>query len=165
MTVLVQKWSLGIMTLALLALAVVAIGGESVAASRYKEAQYTVLQTINKSIEIRGVYAPQLVAEVTVAGARNEAANKGFRQLFAYITGANTTQQSVAMTTPVVERPSGIHCHDHSRGGNPSQPGLGHSVLFAHPLHAKNHTKNPRMPILLFLVTQPKPWPLFALVA
>jgi D-arabinose 1-dehydrogenase-like Zn-dependent alcohol dehydrogenase len=105
MTVLVQKLSLGIMTLALIAIAVVAMGGESMAASRYAEAQYRVVQTLRQSIEIRE-YAPQLVAEVTVAGSRNEAANKGFRQLFAYITGANTTQQSVAMTTPVVEKQS-----------------------------------------------------------
>ncbi|MDH4379560.1 MAG: heme-binding protein [Vampirovibrionales bacterium] len=68
----------------------------------YKEAQYAIVQTLSKSIEIRE-YAPQLVAEVTVPGARNDAANSGFRQLFAYITGANTSKQSVAMTTPVVE--------------------------------------------------------------
>jgi hypothetical protein len=78
-------------------------------AAAYKEAQYTVLQTLNpstgQSIEIRE-YAPQLVADVTVSGPRSEAANSGFRQLFAYITGANTSQQSVAMTTPVVEAKS-----------------------------------------------------------
>jgi hypothetical protein len=74
-------------------------------AAAYKEAQYTVVRTLSQSIEIRE-YAPQLVADVTVAGERNEAANSGFRQLFAYITGANTTQQSVAMTTPVTEKPA-----------------------------------------------------------
>jgi hypothetical protein len=46
---------------------------------------------------------PELVAaEVRVAGDRNAAANAGFRQIAAYIFGANTTKRSIAMTAPVV---------------------------------------------------------------
>jgi hypothetical protein len=46
-------------------------------------------------------YAPQLVAEVTVKGTRDEAVGKGFRLLADYIFGGNLPQEKLAMTTPV----------------------------------------------------------------
>jgi hypothetical protein len=48
-------------------------------------------------------YPALIAAEVRVAGERNAAASAGFRQLAAYIFGANTTKKSIAMTAPVVQ--------------------------------------------------------------
>ena len=89
----------------------------------HKKAEYKVLETLTKSIEIRE-YAPQLVADVIVPGARIEAAEEGFPQLFDYIDGANRPSiamastkinkdkestksgETIHMTVPVVEVPS-----------------------------------------------------------
>ncbi len=55
------------------------------------------------AFEVRD-YPQLIVAEVTVAGAQKDAANKGFRLLAAYIFGANTHTQAVAMTAPVAQQ-------------------------------------------------------------
>ena len=53
-------------------------------------------------------YPALVVAEVSVTGSRDAAANAGFRLLAGYIFGGNTRRQSIAMTAPVVqERSSG----------------------------------------------------------
>ncbi|OQW70386.1 MAG: heme-binding protein [Proteobacteria bacterium ST_bin13] len=52
-------------------------------------------------------YPALVVAEVSVAGDRKEAASKGFRLLAGYIFGGNTTKQKIAMTAPVVQAPAG----------------------------------------------------------
>lgn len=49
-------------------------------------------------------YAPLIVAEVTTSGARDDAANAGFRLLADYIFGNNTSQQKLAMTAPVQQQ-------------------------------------------------------------
>jgi hypothetical protein len=49
-------------------------------------------------------YPSLVVAEVTVAGDQKEAASQGFRLLADYIFGANTQQQSIAMTAPVAQQ-------------------------------------------------------------
>jgi SOUL heme-binding protein len=51
-------------------------------------------------------YAGYCVAETEVAGSRTDAGNAGFRVLAKYIFGANQSQQSIAMTAPVVQAPS-----------------------------------------------------------
>lgn len=56
--------------------------------------------------EIR-VYAPRIVAEVTVRGARREAINAGFRALAGYIFGGNADGQKIAMTVPVDQADKG----------------------------------------------------------
>jgi hypothetical protein len=56
--------------------------------------------------EIRD-YPALVTAEVSVGGSRDEASNAGFRLLAAYIFGANTRRQSIAMTAPVVQERAG----------------------------------------------------------
>lgn len=55
------------------------------------------------AFELR-TYAPLVAAEVTVEGRRWEAANRGFRPLADYIFGANTPNETIAMTAPVAQR-------------------------------------------------------------
>ncbi len=52
------------------------------------------------AFEVRD-YPSLVVAEVTVPGDQNQAANRGFRILAGYIFGANRQHRSVAMTAPV----------------------------------------------------------------
>jgi hypothetical protein len=70
----------------------------------YELPPYTVLAK-EKQAEIRQ-YAPQLMAEVTVEGDREEAVSAGFRILAAYIFGDNESAAVVAMTTPVTQEPA-----------------------------------------------------------
>lgn len=54
------------------------------------------------------VYAPMIVAEVTVeAPSIEDAASQGFRPLANYIFGANAPRQKIAMTSPVTAAPKG----------------------------------------------------------
>lgn len=48
-------------------------------------------------------YPGHLLAEVITEGAFEDAGNKAFRYLFAYIAGENRSSQKVAMTAPVVQ--------------------------------------------------------------
>ncbi len=64
-----------------------------------EEPKYTV-KSSNKIYEIR-TYKAHLIAKTTVEGKMNEALNKGFRRIAAFIFGKNSSQKSVAMTTPV----------------------------------------------------------------
>lgn len=64
-----------------------------------EEAPYEV-ETRDGHFEIRQ-YAPQVVAETVVEGTQGEAGNKAFGALFGYISGANRSRQTIAMTAPV----------------------------------------------------------------
>ncbi|MGD9411598.1 MAG: heme-binding protein, partial [Desulfobacterales bacterium] len=64
-----------------------------------EKAKYTVLEK-KDGFEIRK-YDPQIVAETFVEGDLEKAGNEGFRRLYAYISGENTTKQSISMTAPV----------------------------------------------------------------
>jgi hypothetical protein len=77
----------------------------SLADSDVEHARYSVVAS-DGSIEIRD-YAPQIVAETTVAGERDEAIREGFRRLAGYIFGDNAPKQKIAMTAPVVQAPRG----------------------------------------------------------
>ncbi len=51
-------------------------------------------------------YPAHVVAETTVKAGFEDAGNRAFRYLFAYISGANTAQKSIEMTAPVVQAAS-----------------------------------------------------------
>lgn len=69
----------------------------------YEMPPYSV-ERADGAFEIRQ-YEPHLVAEVTVAGDRSTAINRGFRVLAGYIFGGNATGEKVAMTVPVTQSP------------------------------------------------------------
>jgi hypothetical protein len=86
-----------------IALVVWAIGSYAVIWNIEKPA-YTITEK-KDGYEIR-TYAPYIIAETTVTGDYDEATNKGFRIIADYIFGNNTTEQSIAMTSPVLESPA-----------------------------------------------------------
>lgn len=69
--------------------------------SGYEQPKYEVVTRLEESIEIRS-YKPRLAAEVSVESSNSgEGRNASFRLLFDYISGANQTGTSIAMTSPV----------------------------------------------------------------
>lgn len=64
-----------------------------------EEAEYIVIHE-NKDIEVRD-YQPSIVAETVVDEDFEDAGNRAFRKLFNYISGDNTAQNRIAMTSPV----------------------------------------------------------------
>jgi hypothetical protein len=75
-------------------------------AMSYEQPEYTVLFT-DGDLEYRQ-YETYLVSETVIEDARNSdaAGDEGFRRLFRYITGANTSQAKVSMTVPVSQSAS-----------------------------------------------------------
>lgn len=73
--------------------------------SGVEHARYSVAASAG-AIEIRD-YAPQIVAETTVAGERGVGLNAGFRRLAGYIFGANAREEKIAMTAPVAQTRDG----------------------------------------------------------
>ena len=71
------------------------------AAMASEEADYTLVLK-EGDFEIR-TYAPQVLAETLVEGGFSNVGNKAFMRLFKYITGNNTSQQKIAMTSPVTQ--------------------------------------------------------------
>jgi hypothetical protein len=82
-------------------LAAAALIAAAPTAHAIEEPAYTLVQAFDR-FELRR-YAPYLVAEVTVAGPQDEAGDRGFRILAAYIFGDNEGQRKVAMTAPVTQ--------------------------------------------------------------
>lgn len=66
-----------------------------------EEPKYKVVEKVGR-VEIRQ-YEPYLVAQTKVNGSFDQAGNLAFRVLFQYISGANKTQTSIAMTAPVAQ--------------------------------------------------------------
>lgn len=66
---------------------------------------YRVVET-HGDVELRE-YAACVVADVIVTGSAEQAANSAFRPLFNYISGANRTASSIAMTAPVIQQAAG----------------------------------------------------------
>lgn len=86
----------GLMALAFGTLAVVA---EKLPA--IEEADYQVIQK-SGDIELRD-YAPSIVAETLVRDDFEGAGSTAFRKLFKYISGDNTAQDKIEMTSPVTQ--------------------------------------------------------------
>lgn len=92
------------MLLVFLAIAMMAVVLAGPIMSDVEHAKYDVVQA-EGAFELRD-YAPMIVAEVQVEGARKEAIGAGFRQIADYIFGNNIAAQNVAMTAPVIQQPS-----------------------------------------------------------
>ncbi|MEY2664237.1 MAG: hypothetical protein RIT04_45 [Candidatus Parcubacteria bacterium] len=73
--------------------------------SRVESVEYSVIES-KQAYEVR-LYPAHIVAQTTVKGAYGEALNEGFSIIAGYIFGGNTKKQSIAMTTPVIEKKSG----------------------------------------------------------
>jgi DNA gyrase inhibitor GyrI len=71
--------------------------------SNVEQARYEVVES-HQAIEIRD-YAPMIVAQVRVAGEREEAIGDGFRLVADYIFGNNVPASEIAMTAPVIQQP------------------------------------------------------------
>lgn len=73
----------------------------------YEEPDYTALRE-SGDVEYRQ-YKPHLVAETVVQGAADfdRAGNEGFRRLFSYIAGGNTSKARITMTAPVSQAAQG----------------------------------------------------------
>ncbi len=69
-----------------------------------EEPPYTVQRQAGP-LEVRS-YGPRLAAEVLVAGDEIDARSAGFRQVAAYIFGANRSRATIAMTAPVAQSQS-----------------------------------------------------------
>lgn len=70
-----------------------------------KEAAYTVVKK-SGIFELRD-YAPHVLAETIVDATLEDAGYKAFRRLFDYISGANRSRNSIAMTAPVSQEAKG----------------------------------------------------------
>jgi len=70
-----------------------------------EEANYSVLIK-DDSFELRN-YEPMVIVETTIDDDFENAGNKAFRRLFAYISGENVTNSEIAMTAPVIADPAG----------------------------------------------------------
>ncbi len=69
-----------------------------------EEAKYSVVKT-EEAFELRD-YTSHILAETVVEGDINDASNKAFGRLFAYISGKNQSRNKVAMTAPVSQSPA-----------------------------------------------------------
>jgi hypothetical protein len=74
------------------------LGWKLTARGAYESAEYTVLEA-DSLFEIREY--PDLILAVTNMQFESQGNNGSFMRLFRYISGANDTEQKVAMTTPV----------------------------------------------------------------
>jgi hypothetical protein len=66
---------------------------------------YTLVHTFDQ-FEVRS-YPAHMLAQVNIPGGLDGGAGAGFGPLFQYISGANQSQQSIAMTAPVLQQRTG----------------------------------------------------------
>jgi DNA gyrase inhibitor GyrI len=75
-------------------------GCSLVGINNVEEAAYTVVSK-DDNFELRD-YAPMVIVETTIDADFDNAGNKAFRRLFAYISGNNVSNSEIAMTAPVI---------------------------------------------------------------
>jgi hypothetical protein len=114
----------------------IVLGGKAMAVD---EPPFRVIEA-DGAFEVRD-YPALVVAEVTVAGNQDEAGNRGFRLLAAYIFGGNTRKQSIAMTAPVVQNPD-----------------PGEKIAMTAPVVQSQQAGTPQAPTQLAGTDQPGTW-------
>ncbi|CCD87975.1 putative heme-binding protein, SOUL family [Bradyrhizobium sp. ORS 285] len=96
------------MLIGLTGLVVLVVAGAAIAAgplmSRVEHPKYDVVSR-DGDYEIRA-YAPMIIAQAEVQGARRPAIEEGFRIIGGYIFGANQAKAKIAMTAPVQQQAS-----------------------------------------------------------
>ncbi|CCE01552.1 heme-binding protein [Bradyrhizobium sp. STM 3809] len=94
------------MLIGLTGLVVLVLAGAAIAAgpimSRVEHPRYDVVKR-DGDVEIRA-YAPMIIAQAEVQGARRPAIEEGFRIIAGYIFGANQAKAKIAMTAPVQQQ-------------------------------------------------------------
>ncbi|CCD96789.1 putative heme-binding protein, SOUL family [Bradyrhizobium sp. ORS 375] len=94
------------MLIGLTGLVVLVLAGAAIAAgpimSRVEHPRYDVVKR-DGEFEIRA-YAPMIIAQADVQGARKAAIEEGFRIIGGYIFGANQAKAKIAMTAPVQQQ-------------------------------------------------------------
>lgn len=88
-----------------LGVAIAVLCGMAGCAMAVDEAKYTVVEK-SGAFEVRD-YEPQLLVETVVNSSLEEAGNAAFQKLFRYISGANQSSRSIAMTAPVSQESRG----------------------------------------------------------
>ena len=84
---------------------VLSSGCSLVGINSVEEAAYTAVIK-DDPFELRD-YEPMVVVETTIDDDFENAGNKAFKRLFAYITGNNVTNSDISMTAPVIADPAG----------------------------------------------------------
>jgi hypothetical protein len=84
---------------------VLSSGCSLVGINNVEEAAYTAVIK-DDPFELRD-YEPMVIVETTIDDDFENAGNKAFRRLFAYITGDNVTNSEISMTAPVIADPAG----------------------------------------------------------
>lgn len=70
--------------------------------SRVEQTAYSVVDS-KENYEVR-IYPAHIVAQTVVTGSYQQALNQGFSIVARYIFGGNTKKESIAMTSPVIEK-------------------------------------------------------------
>ena len=83
------------------------VGACSVFGGKAAEEPQHKIVLADGDIEVRA-YQPYAVAWTTAQGPFDEAVRTGFRRLFEYITGANTSASDIEMTAPVLTEPKSL---------------------------------------------------------
>lgn len=99
--------------------------------SRVENTKYSVLES-KKDYEIR-LYQEHIVAQTIVKGSYKESLNQGFSIIAGYIFGGNTKKESIAMTSPVVEKSSGSESIAMTSPVVATIEGESHTIAFGMP--------------------------------
>jgi hypothetical protein len=81
--------------------------------------KYEVVDRIG-DVEVRR-YAPAVLAEITLKGTHGKALDHAFDRLADYVFGGNQAHQTMAMTSPVLQRPEGTPWPASSRVGSDAE--------------------------------------------